>query len=514
MPGQGDIERGLERLGGELFSHLPGVSQNLRQAARLLAEKPAPTPTGTVAVEGDPTIANLERIEHVVVLMLENRSFDHMLGYLSLDNDTSNVDGLKPEFSNSYNGQDYPVHHCTRTAWTGELEDPCHGPECIDLQLSNGNSGFVQSYAEYVAGYQSQHGGPTAPVDLGLVMSYFDASDLPVYDFLAREYCVCDRWFSSVPGATWPNRLYALTGRAAGSREDVDPPLYNLPTFVRFLEQRGVSWRWYSYDPGTLRAVDAEYRFSHHEHFSYVDRRKLSTRERAAGELLEERNSFLDDVAAGALPAVSWIDPHFKDIRVFGPDSNDDHPPSDVLEGQSLVLDVYHALKNNSAVWEKTLFVITYDEHGGIYDHVSPPAAADDDPGFQRYGVRVPAIVVSPWVEPGSVAPREPVFDHTSIIKSILLRFCEDGGRIPDMGRRVTSAHHLGGLLSRSEARADVASHDEVGRRITDWHAGLAAQRYADPRDRPGPRTLTHLQSGYLSTTRILREAGLPAGHP
>src|SRR6516165_3482962 len=112
MPGQDDIERGLERLGGELFSHLPGVPDSLRHAAQLLAEKPAPTPTGTVAVEDDPTIANLDRIEHIVVLMLENRSFDHMLGYLSLEGGRSDVDGLKAEFSNSYNGQEYPVHHC------------------------------------------------------------------------------------------------------------------------------------------------------------------------------------------------------------------------------------------------------------------------------------------------------------------------------------------------------------------------------------------------------------------
>ena len=512
MPGQDDIERWLERVGGELASHIPGVPDSLRNALQLLSENPAPPPTGTVAVTEDPTIANLDRIEHIVVLMLENRSFDHMLGYLSLEGGRSDVDGLKAEFSNSYNGQEYPVHHCTRTAWDGELEDPCHGPKCIDLQLLNDNSGFVQSYAEYVAGFPKTHGS-TEPVDLSLVMSYFDASDLPVYDFLAREYCVCDRWYSSVPGATWPNRLYAMCGRADKCREDRDPPIYNLPTFVRFLDQFKQTWKWYSYDPGTLRAADAEYRLSHHANFAYVDQRKLSTKERLAGELLEERNSFLDDAAADTLPAVSWIDPHFKDIRVFGPDSNDDHPPSDVLAGQSLVLDVYHALKNSKA-WPKTLFLITYDEHGGIYDHVSPPPAPDDDPEFRRYGVRVPAIVVSPWVEAGSVAPREPVFDHTSIIKTILLRFCQDGGRIPDMGLRVTSAHHLGGLLSRTEMREDIAPHAQIGSRLTDWHAELASQRYADFSTRPGPRTLNHLQSGFLTTARMLREAGLPAGHP
>ena len=120
--------------------------------------------------------------------------------------------------------------------------------------------------------------------------------------------------------------------------------------------------------------MDPAYRLSQHHRFAFVDSRKLSTKERAAGELTEEGPSFLDDVAAGRLPAVSWIDPRFKDLRVLGPDSNDDHPPSDVLAGQDLVLTLYHAL-SSAPTWSKTLFVITYDEHGGFYDHVTPPAA-------------------------------------------------------------------------------------------------------------------------------------------
>jgi len=387
----GGIRRFVLRLVGRF---LPA---NLRRAADLIATRPAPTPTGTVAVAPDETIANLGKVDHIVVLMLENRSFDHMLGYLTLEGGRGDIDGLTGSESNSYNGTTYPVHHLDRTAWNGELEDPCHGPECIDQQLENENSGFVASYADYLAAYQHAHG--SAPgADPGLVMGYYNAEDLPVYDHLAREFCVCDRWFSSVPGATWPNRLYSLAGRAAGDREDVDPPLYNVPTVFRFLDQRRVDWRFYSFDPATLRLVDAEYRLSHHHNFAYVDRRKLTSQERAAGELLDEERSFLDDAAAGTLPSVSWIDPHFKDIRVFGPDSNDDHPPSDVLAGQALVLDVYHALRT-SPQWEQSLLIVTYDEHGGIYDHVPPPPAPDDAPEFRRYGVRVPALVVSPYVE-------------------------------------------------------------------------------------------------------------------
>jgi phospholipase C len=494
----------------------PALPANLRRAADLLAEPPAPTPTGTVSVPLDDTAANLDKIDHIVVLMLENRSFDSMLGYLSLEGVREDIDGLKGQEKNAYGGTPYPVHHLTRTAWNGELEDPCHGPACIDLQISNGAmSGFVQSYAEYLAGLEPG-GVLPAGADIGLVMGYFNADDLPVYDHLAREYCVCNRWFSSVAGATWPNRLYSLAGCAAADREDASPPLYNLPTFVRHLERAGIDWRWYSYDPGTLRLVDGRYRLSHHRNFAYVDRRKLSVRERLAETALQEEGSFLDDAAAGTLPAVSWIDPHFKDIRVFGPDSNDDHPPSDVLAGQALVLDVYHALQN-SPNWGKTLFLITYDEHGGIYDHVAPPSGIPDDSSdldFHRYGVRVPAIVVSPWVAAGFATPPELVFDHTSIIKTILLRFCRQGDQIPDMGQRVTAANHLGTLLTEPQPRQNVASHADAQDRITSWRQEFVDRRYQSFEPETEPRTLNQLQDAYTEAARRLREAGLPSGHP
>ena len=151
--------------------------------------------------------------------------------------------------------------------------------------------------------------------------------------------------------------------------------------------------------------------------------------------------SFLERAAKGDLPAVSWIDPNFYDLT-FGPTgSNDDHPPSDLRAGQKLVLQLVDALMQSPA-WKKTLLVITYDEHGGFFDHVQPPKAADDRPAMRRYGPRVPAIVVSPFVGAQSVS--KTVFDHTSIIKTILTRFCaKKDGSIPKMGARVAAAKHL-----------------------------------------------------------------------
>jgi len=352
------------------------------------------------------------------------------------------------------------------------------------------------------------------------VMGYYTGDDLPVYDHLAAEYCVVDKWFSSVPGATWPNRLYSIAGRAAASRDDVSPPIYALPSFVRYLDEHHVDWRWYSFDPATLRAIDPQYRLSNHERFAFLDSRTLSTRERAVGELTEEGPSFLDDVAAGKLPQVSWIDPRFKDLRVLGPDSNDDHPPSDVIAGQDLILTIYHAL-SSAPTWQKTLLIVVYDEHGGFYDHVAPPAAVDDDPQFRHLGVRVPALLISPFVSAGSsssqLAP-DIHFDHTSIIKTILTRFCKTGGQIPALSARVAAAQHLGPLLDDPAAPArgpGVADHSALAQQMVGWRQSWAQARFDDPVAAGGPpRRLTDFQTGFYDMARILRHAGLPGGHP
>jgi phospholipase C len=303
-------------------------------------------------------------------------------------------------------------------------------------------------------------------------------------------------------------------------RDDKSPPIYALPSFARYLDQHRVDWRWYSFDPGTLRAVDPEYRLSNHERFAFLDSRDLSTLERAVGELTEEGPSFLDDVAEGKLPQVSWIDPRFKDLRVLGPDSNDDHPPSDVIAGQDLILTIYHAL-SAAPTWEKTLLVITYDEHGGFYDHVPPPQAVNDDPQFQRLGVRVPALLVSPLVAAGSssteLAP-DVHFDHTSIIKTILTRFCNTDGQIPKLTTRVAAAEHLGHLLSDPAATAGgpaIADHSALSRQMVQWRQSWAEARFKDPVAAGGPPgRLTEFQTGFYDMARLLRHAGLPGGHP
>ncbi len=513
-----------ERTALRAVAHL--LPEKWRKIIDVAAAPIPPTPAGRIPAPADPAAKRLEQIEHIVVVMLENRSFDHMLGYLSLPESDpthpgrgrTDVNGLSltERDVNQADGKPYPIHHLEQTQFTGEAEDPDHGGHSVDEQIGAGKmSGFPQNFARISKARAAKLGVPVP--DPGLVMGYYDADDLPVYDHLAAEYCVVDRWFSSVPGATWPNRLYAVAGRAAGTRDDVSPPLYELPSFVRHLDECDVNWGWYSFDPATLRAVDPAYRLSHHSRFSYVDARKLSTRERAAGEVLQEDLSFLDDIAQNRLPQVSWIDPRFKDLRVLGPDSNDDHPPSDVLAGQDLILTIYNALTSNPEIWSKTLLIITYDEHGGFYDHVAPPAAVDEDHNFQRLGVRVPALLVSPLVQAGSTShglPADIHFDHTSIMKTILATFCVRDGQIPAVSARAANAQHLGHLLRDGPPRAEVADHGHLITRLNGWHAALRQAGVEHPTANTQPRPLTDFQSGFYEMARLLRHAGLPGGHP
>jgi phospholipase C len=466
-------------------------------------------------------VTNLDKIEHVVVVMLENRSFDHMLGYLMRDG-MPEVDGLTGhEVNYDPEGNPHEAHELDLTAIATKPLDPCHSPECVVEQLAEFHGqtpgGYVKNFVE--------RKNPASKDDWGVVMGHYAGAHLPAYDHLAREFCVCDRWFSSVPGATWPNRLYSIAGKAQdGNKDDIKPPIYELESFVRHLDDWGVSWRWYAHDPATLRAIDKQYRSLtrlHRDNFAYFNK-KVSILTRIAEALIvEQHDSFLDDAAKGELRSVSWIDPNFIDLHLLDPRSNDDHPPSDIRYGQTLVMSIYHALRT-SPNWDKTLLVVTYDEHGGFYDHVVPPAADDDDPAFRSYGVRVPALVISPWVARGQVS--HTTFDHTSLIKTIFTRFKPDGAPMPDMGARVAAANDLGELLTEPAPR-DVPEHQTVLERLRDWHRShplhdLFHHRAPDEAGAAGGRlpgeeiVLSDFQEGFLMHALALREEGLPAGQP
>jgi phospholipase C len=210
------------------------------------------------------------------------------------------------------------------------------------------------------------------------------------------------------------------------------------------------------------------------DNFTYFDRKRVSFATEAAESLIVTRDSFLDDAAKGELRDVSWIDPNFFDVHVLESVSDDDHPPADVRAGQALVMDVYEALRR-SPNWDDTLLVVVYDEHGGFYDHVRPPAV-DDGGRHRTLGVRVPAIVVGPRVRKHVC---HELFDHTSLIKTILTRFAKDPDKaIERMGTRTANALHLG-LLLEDRPRTGLKDPDKPRRTMDRWRLEAREQRHA-----------------------------------
>ena len=489
----------------------------------------------------DAALSNLRRIEHIVVLMMENRSFDHMLGYLKRDG-LPDVNGLNGnEWNEDDRGQrvtvfpfrpDQTAFHRPGQPFDESL-DPQHGPSSVAEQLKGQNGGFVKNFIREKRPPKEWRSLP---------MGHYTAEHLPVYDFLARNYCVCDSWHSSIPGDTWPNRLYALAadtsekvgrrlkpleripflGRSPLLRKLEKEPFFEVEAFTRRLA--GDQWRWYAYDPATLRLADRRYRDFRQlggKNFAYVNRKAIRFVQRALEAPIELQDSFLDDAVKSGehgLRQVSWIDPNFIDHRTFEPTSNDDHPPSDIRAGQELVLELYHALVN-SPNWANTLLVITYDEHGGFYDHVVPPPVPHGDPsGYPTFGVRVPALVVGPRVR-NFVC--HDFFDHTSLMKTILLRFArEPGAAIKQMGPRVERARHLGVVLG-DEPRAD-PDHSHLFAQFDEWRNAARAERRAVARAQPSPDPdgagqnwqPTELQRDYARWAAELRKQGLPPGTP
>ncbi|MEJ7811492.1 MAG: alkaline phosphatase family protein [Gemmatimonadaceae bacterium] len=453
-----------------------------------------PAAPAAPAAAADPR-KNLEKVDHIVVLMLENRSFDHMLGYLSLEGGRADIEGLQPRMKNEHEGVAYEIRHLTKTTFPA---DPCHRWQCVADQINwdptglGAMDGFVRSYAQL----------SPRPKHLGAIMGYYNADDLPMYDFLAREFVVCDHWFSAIPGPTMPNRVYSLSGESNGDAKNRSPfpPPYGMDTIFDHLRRAGRTHHYYAGDYLTAA-------------LRLFKRYFLNVRE------IDHMSEFYKRARAGKLPSVSWIDPDFG-IRFKG-DQNDDHPPVNVRRGQRLVRRIYEALRaGKDDLWLKTLFIITYDEHGGFFDHVPPPPAQDDRAAespwiFGRRGVRVPAFVISPWVERGASA-RE-TYDHTSILKTILERFCvRPDGTIPRMTRRVESARGLADLLSLATPRTDaaVAPVIEDPQRVSFAAASRAAALESAEGLGEMPAPADHEDDDYHGKLLQLRAAMLREGLP
>ncbi len=389
-------------------------------------------------------------IRHVVVLMLENRSFDAMLGMLYQSGDR--FDGLTGTESNVFHRPGAPPQ--VIQVWRDPvldarnlcIPDPDPGESFADIHLQihglaadgTPNTGSP-AMGGFVDDYMRQTGTNPAP-DPYSVMHYFTPDQVPVISGLARAFGVSDRWHASAPCQTWPNRFFAHCGTANGTvnNEPTHFP-YDMETVFNRLASVDQSWRIYFHDIP-----------------------QAATLSRLWGGLLGSQfldfgTDFIRDAAAGTLPSYSFIEPRYFADRLANHVPNDEHPPHNVAYGEALIAAVYNAVRGGPG-WKNTLLVITYDEHGGCYDHVVPPAATPPDDKmsdgfrFDYFGVRVPAVIISPYVPAGTILrPAGPTpFDHTTIIATLRKLF----GFAP-LTRRDAAAPDLIDALSALGATPD-----------------------------------------------------------
>jgi phospholipase C len=418
-------------------------------------------------------------IENIVVLMLENRSLDNILGTLYPHSTAFEGLILDGSMSNTYEGTPYPVtNESSSDTFTIPAPDPGESFQDMNLQIFNNTDGsgsasmggFVN---DWMAGVSTNY--PAIPQDKQCgwapswpalprcpdpkqkcpgpnpsdIMFYYTTSgsapQLPVTGWLAKSFAVSDAWFGSSPTQTFPNRFFVNCATAGGYVQDIDYVCNleiwpKLPSIFELLDSpdspNAANWKVYFHDYSIATMIN------------YVLNAPDLVRNFDDSDFGQDTKTptFFDDLNNQTLPKYSFIEPRYGGINDLPPNSN--HPPANVLEGEILLATVYNALAQSTYYWPRTLLVITYDEHGGCFDHVVPPIAVE--PGgteleppsptpfsFNRYGPRVPAILVSPYIKAGTVLRPEGFeynavsagitttngvtpFDHTSIIKTVI----------------------------------------------------------------------------------------------
>jgi phospholipase C len=417
----------------------------------------------------------LERIEHIVVLMLENRSFDNLLGYLYDSANQPPFNRVPPaqfggvsgkNLSNpASNGREMPV----KTGSDPTLPFPDPGEQFADvyeqihgvpLAASSNGAKLIMPATCNMQGFLSNYERKNPP-NPEAIMNCFTPAVVPVLSSLAHYYSVCDHWFASIPSQTLCNRSFIQAGTSSGyvNNGGSDGILFvnDTPTIFNLLSEAGKSWKVYC-GGWTITSL------------------VLLTQKRVWDFALqdgyfEHLSDFLADAQKpGGLPAYSFIEPNYIDSIVHGPE-NDMHPEShpfqlfghsNVEQGEKLVYQIYNAVRN-SPDWDKILLLIVFDEHGGCYDHVCPPTTISpdnvvippDQPGgtgfqFDRLGVRVPAIVVSAYTPQETIL--NTVFDHTSALSTVVNRFTLPAGKL---GKRQEKATDLSEAVTLSNPRQD-----------------------------------------------------------
>ena len=361
--------------------------------------------------------------DHLIVVMMENHSFDNLLGALTLTR--PDVDGLTFDAAGEAQNSNPGVSHMPPQVKSFALPNTAQAKHvsqswsATHQQIDGGAmDGFVRS------------SGALEP------MGYYTPETLPFAYSLANTFCLANRWFCSVPGPTYPNRRFLLAGTAFGGTVTGISTLLNAPpphgTIFDVLSSHHINWCDYFTDV-PMTSVIPSIVLKHADHHAHIDK-------------------FFHDCQAGTLPAVSFVDPGvgaissiastlsslpapIKEIlSVLGANFSGATPgeteedPQDMYFGEAWAYKVLEAVIH-SPRWSRTLLIYTYDEHGGYYDHVAPPrvippdniapklSPGDPPGGYDMYGPRVPAIVVSPCAKPGGVTNN--IYDHTSVLATI-----------------------------------------------------------------------------------------------
>jgi len=340
---------------------------------------------GAHAKPKDKSLPNpsLSGIQHIVVVMMENRSFDHLLGWLP------NADGMQAGLT--YADADGVTHMTAPLA-----------PDYMGCSHPDPDHSWDGGRVEYDGG--AMDGWLRAGMNDDFAIGYYVEADRPFFNALARNYTTCDRFFASIMAETYPNRFFQHAAQTDRLTNTLD--ISTLPTIWDRLAEEDVSAKYYFSDVPFLLLWGARY-----------------------VPIMHDYSEFLADAAAGTLPSVSFVDPRF--INDETGTSGSDHPHADVRVGDAFLADTFAAVAN-SPNWPSTVFIVTYDEWGGFFDHVAPPRATapnDVDPdlvdGKALLGMRVPVVIASPFTRGDPNDPRvvSEVFDHTSVLKFIEWRW-------------------------------------------------------------------------------------------
>jgi phospholipase C len=465
----------------------------------------------------------LPDIRHIVVLMMENHSYDNYLGTLDRGEGLPGSPDGKPEAANPRrDGSPVAAHHLDSTVQIPN--DPPQSWHATHMQWNGGAcDGFVRSVEETVPGS-----------DPAMPMGYWTEEDLPFYHGLARTFPLADRWFSSCLGPTFPNRRFLIAGTAHGLIDDLPWDILDFPpagTIFDMLTRHGISWaNYHNVRPANVllkrvlgqRGLTAARRVARLGHWfprivKAVQGNKQFTADlyplglAACVRHLRRTQQFFEDADAGTLPAFSIVDP---DFELFSEEN-----PQDIRRGESFAAEVISRVMQGKG-WPHTLLIWVYDEHGGYYDHVPPPEAVppddvpahnpllsspswvkaclrpfvgsylkkienlDDGPStYDRYGFRVPAVIVSPYARPDHVTST--VYDHTSVLKLVQQKW-----NLPSLTRRDAAAESPLDALDLDAEPAFLKPPDlpQPGLAWKDW----AAERANASRSRRRRRRQSH----------------------